>query len=172
MNKKYILILLLVSVAGYAPAQQWAFHVNRQDPAKGYIRYDVEGDKNLAGVFLRIAGNVNVEHIFLGRIVQIKAAKLQEDLQAFYRKNAPEALNVGFASAGNLHNPALAPLENLFDEAMLSTGFVTGLIEEITRAGYRIREASHEKFFLIKENDATYFDAMVWLVLERVADKQ
>lgn len=169
MNRNQVFGLFLLFIAGAATAQQWQFHQYTQEPTEGYIRYEPEGQQGIQQALSRVPENVTLKYIFLGRVYQVVSDTLQQDLIEYYKREAPGTLEAAFASAGNLHNPALVPLQKNFNTALLATRFIAELNRDIAASGYRITAASHEKFFLIKESDGTYFDAMVWLELERTA---
>jgi hypothetical protein len=65
-----------------------------------------------------------------------------------------------------MHNPKVLPLRSTFAECLLKTPTLIKLNEAFIAHGYSVKRVEFEKFEIDKENKATPFHAVIWLILE------
>ena len=84
----------------------------------------------------------------LGPLSNISKSEILE----YYQQEIPKELKAASNSAGNLHNPALAPLLGMFVQALESTSFYKELLLVAKLNGYKIDRVDFEKFTLVNGN--------------------
>jgi len=89
-------------------------------------------------------------------------SKSQSEIKAYLKEHYPKLFSVALKSSGNLHNPKVIPLQEPYEEAILSTSFVSSLNEALSHIGYKVSKASSEKFFIDQRSKT--FSAAVWLM--------
>lgn len=164
-----ILCLLLAQLsAASAQAEDWKWQVEfGDDPNRVWVRPRADGFRTLEEALASLEEARVVQSIGLYPMARSVSEQMQWELLVFFRRHFPDELEAAAASAGNLHNPQLAPLMAGYARAVRATSYVARLEEILAAHGYRVVDVSFEKFSMSTQLPSPTFSAATWLVLER-----
>ena len=132
------------------------------------LRY---GDEGLP--FSEIAEQIAFDNEFVVlRLLGGFTTETNRELLDFYEREIPEALAKASASAGNLHNPALAPLLERFSAAFRSTRMFHEIEAGLAARGYSVERIEVEKFMAHTEESLHLFAGGLWLYLKETQDSR
>lgn len=166
--KVTVMVLLLVTGADAAFAGQWRIEPDYQDRQGVYIRYGVSGHDSLAVAIAAIEADKTLLHINMSRLVQIESADLQADLLNYLQQNHANVLASALAVAASTSSHEMNRLRAVFSQALAQTGFFKNIDKTLGDNGYRIKSMSFEKFFIVEDSEPIQFDAITWLVIEKL----
>ena len=172
MSRIPLLILLFASAAQAG----WKTHVNASDsdfkPGRASIRYAAAPEFGLptfqdAINQLRGGGHINrLEMVVLhGQVVE---PHFQKEVIEALEEHAPHEFAEAKDSAGNVHNPKLVGLREVFNEVVLRTPTVKQLDTELRSVGRRVSDASHEKLTLIRDGGDLKIFFFLYLSVEAI----
>ena len=96
---------------------------------------------------------------FYIRLIGETSDKTNSEILQFYRDNFPNEWNIALLKAsGKLHDPSLAPLADVFDQALKSTTMYSSLIRELKERGYKVVGIEFEKFSIEKNGVVPFPD--------------
>lgn len=92
---------------------------------------------------------------------------LQHELHTYLQQHYPQVFADALASAGNIHNPKVVALREIFKEAVLASGFVKQINSDFSARCESVTSVDIEKFFITTPSSSPQFEAMVWLKTEQ-----
>jgi len=161
---RFIILLFLLPFALASADDFWKVGTVPTSPSNGYIGISSEGHATLneaVSDYQNEAPNTSLKHIWMALFFD-SDSKSQSEIKAYLKEHYPKLFSVALKSSGNLHNPKVIPLQEPYEEAILSTSFVSSLNEALSHIGYKVSKASSEKFFIDQRSKT--FSAAVWLM--------
>ncbi len=119
------------------------------------------GGSSIAEVFEVI---VYRERAFTVRLIGESSEFTNQELLTYYQNNYPNELETAFKSSGNMHNPAISGVRDIFPEALKSTTIFKQLLIELNKLGYKVSKIEFEKFTASKKHGISIPDVYIRVV--------
>lgn len=166
MKNIFLLLIMLYPAISFGNDLMWDIDI--QDNEWAEIAKHPSGEYSLSSAIDSIPKDVWLIHFLVFPINQ--DMQMQIEIDNYLANQYPTLHAEALASAGNMHNPKVAVLENAFMEAILATSLVKRLnlaLKESPRCE-RITSTSYEKLYIqTREKGQPIYNAVVWLNTEK-----
>lgn len=163
MRLRIFVIIFLVTQT--VNAKEWKWDSRIRSDGVAIVVQSSEGHNSLKDAISSVPKDICIQHVRVSFLTQYEG--LQKDLHSYMLVNYPSELKAALVSAGNMHNPKVIELREVFAEAVMASNFVKQINFAFIGRHEKITSTSFEKFFIRKRADTPEYEAMLWLTTEQ-----
>ena len=158
---RIILWIILILIAADANAEKWMWDTYKREDGSLIILSSYKGYDSLDDAIKSIDKNDWIGDIRVNFLSQF--SELQSDINTYMLKHHPKKLAEALSSTGNMHNPKIIALREVFRQSILESRFVKKTNNSLSDRCEEISSVSFEKLYISNKHNNTKYEAMLWL---------
>ncbi|TQV88252.1 hypothetical protein [Aliikangiella coralliicola] len=124
-----------------------------------------EGFESLGEAIGSVPNDSWIMHVVVPLLPQ--NTDFQKDIHYYIKENQQGELDAALNSAGNMHNPKVIALHEIFTEAVLNSKYAESINIALASRCERITTVSFEKFYISKTSAKPQYSAILWFTTEK-----
>ncbi|MDP8079996.1 hypothetical protein [Phocoenobacter skyensis] len=169
MTKNSVLIIVFFSLfMSNIYASHYKLSKNEKRDGYDFFEFQHYPDKGKSFKDVFDSSKATQKAVYL-RMLGEFSPKTNKELFSYYEKHIPQAvMKKALKSSGNMHNPAIQPLNNMFDKAFKTTSFFKEIISIMEKHCYKLKKIEREKFN-INTKTLRILQPDIWLYFDKLS---